>query len=148
MSEQDPYSGSDSEMISSILDRLIPANDDLPSTGRMGLEGEVLRLAGQQKRFHERFSSALGTFYSTNPNFTSEPAELQDEALVSFEAVHPDAFRILLDISYIVYYKDSRVNKRLGWENRPPQPEGYPMKPWDESVLKNIRKRKPFWRKA
>ena len=145
---EDLYPDNARQLISAILDRLIPANDDLPSAGRMGLEGEVLRLARNQQQFHERFTNALGTFCSTNPNFTTSPAELQDEMLRSFETVHPDAFRTFLDISYIVYYKDSRVHKRLGWENRPPQPEGYPMAPWDESVLKNIRKRKPFWRKA
>ena len=145
---EDLYPDNARQLISAILDRLIPANEDLSSAGQMGLEDEVLRLARKQHRFHRRFTRALNKFYSTSPNFTSESAEFQDEILRSFETDHPSSFRTLLDITYIVYYKDSRVHKRLGWENRPPQPGGYPMAPWDESVLKNIRNRKPFWRKV
>ena len=40
------------------------------------------------------------------------------------------------------------VHKRIGWDGQPPQPQGYEMDPWDESVLENARKREPFWRKV
>ena len=57
-------------------------------------------------------------------------------------------FNTIRTIVYIVYYKDPRVHTRIGGDGRGPQPQGYEMDPWDESVLVNARKREPFWRKV
>jgi hypothetical protein len=138
----------DETLLAAILDRLIPAVGDLPSAGQMGLTQEIVRLAGQQKRFHSIFMAAMNLFGSTNPSFTSLSGIVQDSAIRSFESDHPDLFDTLLSICYIVYYKDSRVHERIGWSGQTPQPEGNEMEPWDESVLANIRNRMPFWRKV
>lgn len=136
------------EVLSAILDRLIPAIDDLPSAGQMGLTPEVVRLAGRQDRFWGLFCGAMESFVSQNPSFAALDGGEQDRAIRSFETDSPELFGVLRDIGYIVYYKDSRVHERIGWESRPPQPDGNVMEPWDESVLENIRKREPFWRKV
>jgi len=138
----------DEELIVAILDRLIPAVDDLPAAGQMGLTSEIVRLAAQQARFNGVFENAIDTFGKENPTFTSSNGEQQDDAIRTFESASPDLFGALLSISYIVYYKDSRVHARIGWEGRTPQPDGNEMEPWDESVLETMRKREPFWRKA
>jgi hypothetical protein len=134
------------ELLVAILDRLIPAVDDLPSAGQMGLTSEIVRLAAQQARFNNIFGSAIDAFGTVNPTFTSSNSEQQDDAIRTFESANPELFGALLSIAYIVYYKDSRVHARIGWEGRTPQPDGNDMEPWDESVLETIRNRKPFWR--
>jgi hypothetical protein len=136
----------DDELLVAILDRLIPAVDDLPSAGQMGLTSEIVRLAAQQARFNNLFENAIETFGTANPTFTSSNGDQQDDAIRTFEAASPELFGALLSIAYIVYYKDSRVHARIGWEGRTPQPDGNDMEPWDESVLETVRKRKPFWR--
>jgi len=136
----------DDELLIAILDRLIPAVDDLPSAGQMGLTSEIVRLAARQTRFNNVFENAIDSFSSENPKFTSSNGDQQDDAIRSFESVSPELFGALLSIAYIVYYKDSRVHARIGWEGRTPQPDGNDMEPWDESVLETVRKRKPFWR--
>jgi hypothetical protein len=135
-------------VLSAILDRLIPAIDDLPSAGQMELEEEIFRLVVQQKRFYDQFTGALGSFSDANPTFGNDDSELQDQALKSFETARPEAFGVIRDISYIAYYKNPSVHQRLGWNSISPQPEGNVMAPWDESVLENIRRREPFWRKV
>jgi hypothetical protein len=90
----------------------------------------------------------MDSFVSTNPSFVGLSGDEQDTAIRSFETDNPSQFGVLLDISYIVYYKNPDVHARIGWESRPPQPEGNVMTPWDESVLEKIRQRAPFWRKA
>ena len=134
------------DVLSAMLDRLIPAVDGLPPAGQMGLAPDVIRLAGRQKRFWGLFSGAMKSFVLQNPSFVALDDDEQDEAIRSFEADSPVHFGVLLDISYIVYYKDPAVHERIGWDGRPPQPDGNVMTPWDESVLENIRKRAPFWR--
>lgn len=134
------------DVLSAILDRLIPPVDGLPAAGQMGLAPDVIRLAGQQDRFWGLFSGAMEAFVLQNPSFDGLEGDEQDRAIRSFEADSPRQFGVLLDISYIVYYKEPAVHERIGWESRPPQPDGNVMTPWDESVLENIRKRAPFWR--
>ena len=137
----------DENVLAAILDRLIPAVDNLPSAGQMGFTSEIVRLSGQQDRFKAIFNNAMHLFESHNPEFTSLASAEQDDALRRFEAESPDLFSALRTISYIVYYKDPKVHERIGWDGRTPQPDGNEMEPWDESVLENIRKREPFWRK-
>jgi len=136
------------QLLSAILDRLIPAIDDLPSAGQLGLEAEIVRLSGQQKRFRGIFEKAMSTFGTDNPAFESLDGSAQDDAIRAFESTYSELFDSLITISYIVYYKDERVHKRIGWSGRTPQPDGNEMEPWDESVLSNVRKREPFWRKT
>ena len=136
----------DEELLDAILDRLIPAVDDLPSAGQMGLTAEIIRLAAQQDRFKGVFENAIEAFGTASPTFTSSNGDQQDDAIRTFESASPELFDALLSIAYIVYYKDSRVHARIGWEGRTPQPDGNVMEPWDESVLETVRKRKPFWR--
>ena len=138
----------DEELLDAILDRLIPAVEDLPSAGQMGLTPEIVRLAAQQTRFNNIFQNAIEVFGTASPTFTSSNGDQQDDAIRTFESASPELFGALLSIAYIVYYKDSRVHTRIGWEGRTPQPDGNYMEPWDESVLDNMRKREPFWRKA
>ena len=134
------------ELLAAILDRLIPAIDDVPSAGNMGLTTEIVRLSGQQARFQGIFKNAMEIFESTNSEFVLLDSEAQVTAIRKFESNEPDLFSSLLTISYIVYYKDARVHKRIGWSGRTPQPEGNPMEPWDDSILETQREREPFWR--
>lgn len=140
--------GVDETLLSALLDRLIPAVDNLLPAGQMGIAPEVIRLAGQQDRFWGLFSDAVESFASKNPSFIALGGAEQDMAIRSFETDNPVHFGVLLDISYIVYYKEPAVHERIGWESRPPQPDGNVMTPWDESVLEKTRKRAPFWRKV
>ena len=140
--------GVDEKVLSALLDRLIPAVGELPAAGKMGLAPDVVRLAGRQDRFWGLFHGAMEAFALQNPSFVALDGDEQDQAIVSFETDSPSHFTVLRDISYIVYYMDPAVHERIGWESRPPQPDGNVMVPWDESVLKNIRKRAPFWRRV
>ncbi len=136
------------KVLDAIMDRMIPAIEDLPSAGQMGLTAEIIHLATKQKRFEDLFNSATETFDSSYPDFLTSSTSVQDENLKSFESNNPDLFNTIRTIVYIVYYKDPRVHTRIDWNGRAPQPQGYEMDPWDESVLVNARKREPFWRKV
>lgn len=136
------------DLLAAILDRLIPAVDDVPSAGKMGLTTEIVRLSGQQTRFQGIFTNAMQMFESATSEFISLDGEAQDAAIRNFESNEPALFSSLLTICYIVYYKDARVHKRIGWSGRTPQPEGNTMEPWDDSILETQRKREPFWRQV
>jgi hypothetical protein len=74
-----------------------------------------------------------------------------DEAtLRAIEAACPEAFERVVTESYLAYYTDPAVRgviERLtGYEARPPQPHGYALPPFDETVLAVQKQRAPFWR--
>ena len=135
------------ELIKAILNRLIPANDELPAAGDMGLSPEIISLAAKQGRFNKLFSRAVNRFKSHNTDFIDIDSNSQDQRIDEFEHKEPELFETLINISYIVYYKQSVVHKKIGWNGAPPQPDGNKMLPWNDSVLVNIRNRDPFWRK-
>ena len=135
------------------MDRAIPPVDELPGAGSMGLVPEVERIAGKAPRLNDSLIKVMGALSldlhaHAKGGFNSLDAEEQDEAVRTVEGAMPDDFANFLELIYLAYYGDGRVHKRIGWHGRPPQPEGYQLEPFDESILENIRKRPPFWRKA
>ncbi|HTV90487.1 MAG TPA: hypothetical protein VME41_15830 [Stellaceae bacterium] len=45
------------------------------------------------------------------------------------------------------YYRDDRVVRSLGFEPRPPYPQGHVLEDGDWSLLDPVRVRPPFWRR-
>jgi len=148
MSDNATKSTVNEDLLAMILDRLIPANDDLPAAGQLGITSEIVRISAKQDRFNKLFTRAIHTFEERNPDFAKIFGEDQDERIREFESSEHDLFATLINVAYIVYYKDSRVHEKIGWSGQTPQPGGNEMLAWDESVLDNMRKREPFWRKV
>jgi hypothetical protein len=137
-----------SELLSSLMNRLIPAVGDLPAAGEMGLTEEVLRLAGEHLRYSALFTSGINALIEKSDDFINLSGSDQDSVIRELESSYPVEFDAVRTLVYIVYYKDERVHARIGWDSRPPQPEGNVMEPWDESILETTKNREPFWRKA
>ena len=78
--------------------------------------------------------------------------EASDGALREAQAELPEEFGILISVAYNAYYIDPRVLARLDrlteYKAGAPQPEGYEIEPFDETLLTQIRRREPFWRKV
>ena len=132
-------------LLTAALDRVVPAIDDLPGAGAMGL-AEVIAENGRQDR---RFEAALDAVSSALPDgFASLDPAAQDNALRQIEADKPDAFSLFLDITYSFYYMRPEVHARLSWHGRTPQPDGNELPPFDDSVLEVARMRAPLWKKV
>ena len=73
-----------------------------------------------------------------------------EAALHAAEAAHPAAFERLVSAAYLAYYTAPPVREVLarltGYENRPPQPLGYELPPFDPALLALQRARAPVWR--
>lgn len=135
------------------LDRMIPPVDDLPGAGSMGLGESVERYANRSPAMRSALVAILDAL-SLDPGihvsggFQALKAEQQDEAIRSVEVALTEKFGQFLKLVYVVYYMDPRVQRRIGWETRPPQPLGFELPPFDEAILEKQKQRKPFWRKA
>ena len=144
---------SDRVTLSEVMDRLIPSVDDLAAAGQMGLGPEVERMANDVARYANALESFVGAL-SADPlsraagGFRALSPEEQDNAIRVIEKNIPAEFGTFLEIVYLAYYSQPAVHRRIGWVGRPPQPEGFDLPPFDESILETVRKREPFWRKT
>ncbi|MFW6174231.1 MAG: gluconate 2-dehydrogenase subunit 3 family protein [Chloroflexota bacterium] len=143
----------DRVILTEVMDRLVPPVGDLPGAGGLDLRERLERISQRVPRLRKALIMTLDAFSldvtaRAEGGFAAMSPEAQDKAIRVVEGNMPEQFTGLLELVYEVYYTDSRVHEHIGWVGRPPQPEGFEMEPWDESILNNIRNRKPFWRKA
>lgn len=140
-----------SDVVIAVLDCLVPGDTDgWPAAGQHGLAPKMLELLetlsvdGRQQ---------LAIFLSHLPeNFPALSTEEQIEILKTIELSNSDSFETILKACYSAYYTDPEIRRILelktGYEARPPQPLGYDMLPFDESLLEPVRARGPIWRKV
>lgn len=131
------------DVLGAVLDRLVPADGELPGAGGLGLAGEV------DARLPERARALLAALPA---GFARAPVADQVAALRRLEGEAPKVFADLVAVVYAAYYVDPRVleriERRTGYPARPPQPLGHELEPFDEAVLATVRTRAPSYREA
>lgn len=140
-------------LVAAVLDRLIPARDDLPAAGALGVGSFLERsLAGDPALRRLVLDGLRAVDVAAGAPFASLGGEQQDTALRHVEAAHPAFFAALVNHTYRGYYTDKNVLTRLerstGYANRPPQPLGHTLLSWDPESLAKQRDRAPFWRRT
>ncbi len=143
----------DRRTLTAMLDRLIPAVDDLPAAGAMGLASEVEDRARRVPSLRSALVSVLDAVsldvsVHAAGGFNAISEERRDEVLRLVESTMPQRFTTFLQLVYTVYYMRPEVHARIGWSGRPPQPDGFELPPFDESLLEPVRQRGPFWKKT
>jgi hypothetical protein len=135
------------EKITPLLNGLLPGTDAWPSAGSLGLAEEVVRLAAldsQQPAVVTEFLDSLP------PDFAELDTAVRHQALVGMEQSEPDSFGLMVRLAYNAYYTNAEVlqvlRARTGYEGRAPQPDGYELPEFDESILDTVRRREPLWR--
>jgi Gluconate 2-dehydrogenase subunit 3 len=83
----------------------------------------------------------------TGTAFTGLDAASQTAVLRAVERQSPRFFAALVEHAYRGYYVLPAVQRALGQE-RPPQPLGHTLPPFDPALLERQRARAPFWRPA
>lgn len=140
----------DVDLLSDLLDTLLPGDGaDWPAAGAHGLADRTRELSRDLPGATDAIAAVLkrlpGDFRSLSP-------EAREQAVRTIEAAEPAAFDLVINAAYSSYYTDSGVRdviaRLTGYENRPPQPLGYALAPFDEDLLKITAARPPFWRKV
>lgn len=138
----------EADLLRALLDTLLPGDGgDWPAAGSHGL-AETMRdmshLRGDGKE-------ALETVLAKLPEgFAAQSAEDREDQLARIESAEPEAFGAVVVAAYNAYYTDPAVRDTIerlcGYENRPPQPLGYDLPPFDERLLAEVKARGPIWR--
>ena len=139
------------ELLNGILNRLIPPEDDLPGAGDLGLASYIDPVVAESSDLIRLFLAGLDYLDIAEQETTGRPFGMlstleKDETLIRLQATHTEFFDTLLQHTYNGYYTKAGILSLIGHEARPPQPLGYPMKPFDPRLLDNVRERGRLYR--
>lgn len=136
------------------MDTIIPATDGMPSASAVGGVRYLEQLAQSDpliKTKLERSLSALNEFSLKlfKSELVSLPQGQRIETLKQLESQSPlEIFTDLRDFVYESYYTQPQVWKLIGYEFYPTNHQGPHMKPFDETVLAQVRKMGKLYREV
>jgi hypothetical protein len=136
-----------------VLNRLVPASDDFPGAGDLGVATYVDTVVGRSAELKRLFSQGLTHIAMISQaqqaqEFSDLAEDQKDAVLRQVETLHPAFFETLVQHTYSGYYSHPAVIRLLGLEARPPQPRGYHLEPLDLTLLDNMKQRSPLYRQA
>ncbi|EPX85462.1 hypothetical protein [Salipiger mucosus] len=136
--------------LTALIDTLLPGDGgDWPSAGALGLGPRMAEMAALAPGGSEALEGVLA---GLPEGFAEAAPEEREAALTALEEADPARFGKVVTAGYNAYYTTPAVRdviERLtGYENRPPQPKGYELPPFDERLLETVRARGPIWRAA
>jgi gluconate 2-dehydrogenase subunit 3-like protein len=140
--------------LSAAMDEIIPAADSMPSAAQVGGLEYLERVAPQLPGLLDQFRQGLAKLDAESRKRSGQPFQKlsradRAEVLRTLErGAAPDFFRTLRDFVYEAYYTRPEVWQRIGYELHPTDHAGPHMKPFDESVLAQVRKRGKRYREV
>ena len=115
-----------------LFDTLLPGDGNFPPASATSLAARVA--------MHDRFAATLPPILARLPQgFGDRPATARIETLRAVELANPSAFAALQTGAYSLYYTHpavaAAIARTTGLVARPPQPEGYTLKPFDPALV-------------
>lgn len=140
--------------LAAALDEIIAAADDMPAATQVGCLDYLERVIFQLEGLLDEFRRGLRVLDARSRNHSGRPfVELSRanrvEVLRTLERDDaPDFFRILRDFTYEAYYTRAEVWQGIGYRSHLTDQPGPDMKPFDEPVLAQVRKRGKLYREV
>ena len=140
-------------LIRSVMDRIIPPDQEFPGAGELGVANYIDGIAAGSEDLKYLFDHGLSRIEARaqerwSTGFVAMHGEQKDGVLREIEVDEPDFFEELVRHTYNGYYTDPTIIARLGLEVRPPQPLGYDLEPGDLTLLENVKKRGRMYREV
>ncbi len=147
------FSDSESALLRAILNRLVPASDDRPAAGNLGVartvEDALAQRAGERRLFLDGLASIdRASWQAHDQAFGAIDPDQQDAILQAVERDQPDFFELLVRLTYRGYYGSAEVKAALGIETRAPHPLGFVLPTFRAELLDQVRARGAVYRKV
>ena len=155
------------ENLRAAADEIIPAVDGMPAASQVGavhyIEIVLAKVADLKKQVHAALteletraqSHSKKSFAKLSPADRVEvirafetPSKQSGSTGTLYAAAAPDLFVTLRDLVYEGYYTSPKVWPLIGYKLYPTNDAGPDMKPFDESILAEIRKRPKNYREV
>ena len=137
-------------LLTAVLNRIIPADSDLPGAGDLGLSQFVASAAAGSPASVRLLTQGLRQIDIASPkgsSFIDLSAKGQDTALKAVESSSPEFFQALVLQTYNGYYTHQQILEKIGYAPHAPQ-RGEQPELLDETLLDKQRERAPFWTKV
>ena len=140
------------KILYSFFDQIIPSDELMPSATAVISLFDFEKLLLENNKYKISLDQIIyfikkepNTRVAGGPSSLSEPQKV--EIIKLMEALIPNDLLMFIEIIYLLYYSKKEVHEKIGW-NPDEFAEENKMHPFDSSILKNIKKRDPFWRKV
>ncbi len=141
------------ELLAAVVDRIIPPGDGAPGAGEVGVAAHVEGITGVSPQSRalltkglKEIDAASGRAYAKD--FLSLSDREKTETLKQVESEHPEFFAALVRETYSGYYSSPDALRAKALPTVAPQPAGYEIEPFDESLLDAVRERGKAYRDA
>ena len=146
------FSDAQIELVTEVLNRIIPANEELPGAGDIAVNflDEVVGGSPRLKRIlhHGLSQIEVCAYRMYTKDFPSLSCEQMHAVLRQVEVDEGEFFDLLVRQTYNGYYTDPRIVELLGLEARPPQPLGHRVDQGNITLIENVRNRGIAYRKV
>ena len=143
----DILSSEQRDLMAAVLNRIVPAQNEMPGAGDLDIGGFVESVAGGSPETRRRLLEGLVQIdlaaAERGDDFAELSAEAQTDALRAVESSAPEFFQYLVTQTYRGYYTNETVTELLSY--RAPNREDYDPLPFDESLLEPVRERGQIW---
>ena len=141
------------QLLVAVLDRLVPAREDLAGAGGLGVDRMIERTLALTPSLRRLFLEGLTAIQvasagQADRDFLALDATAQESVLRAVESSSPAFFAALVEHTYRGYYILPEVHAAIGFPSRTPQPAGQAMAAFREELLTIQRAREPFWRRT
>ena len=134
-------------LLTAVLNRIVPAQEEMPAAGDLGIGGFVESVAAGSSAKRRNLLDGLVRIELAAAErggvFLSLSADAQTETLRTVQTTDPEFFQELVTQTYRGYYTNDKVFELLSY--RAPNREDYAPIPFDESLLEPVRQRGQVW---
>ncbi|HKU24706.1 MAG TPA: gluconate 2-dehydrogenase subunit 3 family protein [Candidatus Sulfotelmatobacter sp.] len=140
-------------LLRAVIDEIIPAGNGMPAASDAGVLTYLERLADQNPDFGKRLDQSLVSIEDLSQSrfhkkFLRVAVRQRMPILQKMEKLHPDSFSFLRDYTYEGYYTQPKIWSLMGYQFKPTNGGAPHMKPFDESVLAQVRTRPKYYREV
>lgn len=139
------------DLLSVAMDEIIPAGDGMPAASEVGGVEYLEELARRDKQTAKELRESLSALERFSKerlkgSFLSLSHEQRVESLSSLEKQDAGAFKTLREYVYEAYYLRPRVQTLIGYAGHPTNQSGPHLRPFDEAILAEVRRKPKYYR--
>ena len=144
------FSPAQRELLDSVLDRLIPPQENRPGAGSLGIGGFIESVAVGEPGLTRMFVQGLAAIEISAAErgadgFVNLSDDAKDATLRAVEQSNGDFFDQLILQTYNGYYTNLTVFESIGYTLPSVPSPGTKLELLDETLLEAQRQRPPFW---
>lgn len=141
------------DVLRSAMDEIIPAGDGMPAASEAGGVDYLEKLCARDAKISKDLHASLAALDELSQKqfqsaFVALSHDQRVQALTALEHQEAEIFKTLRDYVYEAYYEQPQVWKLIDYTCYPTNGGGPTLKPFNEEILAEVRKKPKFYREV